>query len=286
MIKSEKIKVANENNEFLSATLFIPKVHKGCVLIGPATGVKKEFYTWFAMYLAENNFVVLTFDNNGIGESLNQSIKKVKVNLQSWGESDMKWMIDYLKSQFPQHKIHLVGHSAGGQLVGLMDNYYELKSVFNYACSSGSIKNMHQPFKRKAKFFLNYFIPISNTCLGYTNSPKLGMGEPLPKNVAKQWSQWCNGSAYVKTAFGKTIHKHYYNDLKVPIYWVNAIDDDIANDKNVKEMASIFTACNHQFLTINPKDQNLKELGHMKFFSRQSSHLWYLTLDWINQHNN
>lgn len=285
MIKTEKIKVANENNELLSATLFIPKDSIGSVLIGPATGVKKEFYTSFALFLAENNYVVLTFDNNGIGESLNKPINQVSINLQSWGESDMKIMVDYLKSNYPNQKIHLVGHSAGGQLFGLMDNYSEITSVFNYACSSGSIRNMKQPFKRKANFFLTYFIPISNVFLGYTNSPKLGMGEPLPKNVAKQWGEWCNGSSYVKTAFGKTIHQHYYDELKIPIFWVNSTDDDIANDANVKEMAEVFTKCNHQFLTINPSTYQLKEIGHMKFFSRKSNELWVLALNWLNQYN-
>lgn len=286
MVKSENVKVANGNQVFLDATLFVPDQCVGTILVGPATGVKKEFYTQFAQYLAENQYAVLIFDNEGIGKSLTQSIKKVKASLESWGRSDLKVMTDYLKERFPDQKMHLVGHSAGGQLFSLMNNYKQLTSVFNYACSSGSIRNMKQPFKRQAKFFLSYFIPFSNAVFGYTKSPLFGMGENLPKRVAKEWNDWCNGNGYVKTAFGKTIHQHYYEELKIPIFWMNATDDDIANNENVKDMAEVFTNCKHQFLTINPTEQNTNEIGHMKFFSRKNQHLWPYALDWINQHNN
>ena len=286
MVKSENVKVANGNQVFLDATLFVPTNCVGTILIGPATGIKKGFYVNFAQYFAENNYAVLFFDNEGIGKSLTKPISKVKASLESWGRSDMKVMVDYLSERFPQQKMHLIGHSAGGQLFGLMDNYDRLTSVFNFACSSGSIKNMNQPFKRKADFFLSYFIPFSNLVFGYTKSPIFGMGENLPKKVAKEWGQWCNGSGYVKTAFGKTIHQHHYDDLKIPIFWINSTDDDIANIKNVIEMAEVFTNSQHQFLTLNPKEQNTNEIGHMKFFSRKNQHLWWMALDWINQHNN
>ncbi|MEO0405018.1 MAG: alpha/beta hydrolase, partial [Bacteroidota bacterium] len=53
----------------LAGILFQPEQVKGAVLIGPATGIKKEFYTNFASYLCENGYAVLTFENRGIGES-------------------------------------------------------------------------------------------------------------------------------------------------------------------------------------------------------------------------
>ena len=147
MVKSENVRVANGNQVFLDVTLFVPTNCFGTILIGPVSGIKKEFYANFAQYFAENNYAVLIFDNEGIGKSLTKPISKVKASLESWGRSDMKVMVDYLSERFPQQKMHLIGHSAGGQLFGLMDNYDRLTSVFNFACSSGSIKNMNQPFK-------------------------------------------------------------------------------------------------------------------------------------------
>jgi predicted alpha/beta hydrolase len=200
------------------------------------------------------------------------------------GEKDSPAALDKLKQTFPNTRYHLIGHSAGGQLVGLMPNTNELSSIFNYACSSGRIQNMHLLQQIKAHFFMNLFIPLNNAIFGYTKSQWLGMGEPLPKKVAKQWREWCNGQGYVKTAFGKTIHQHFYDELCTPSMWVSASDDDIANSKNVSDMMSVFTSLKVNKLTLTPKEHDLNEIGHMKFFSRKSEVLWSYALDWLTAH--
>ena len=269
----------------IAATTYSPmKDVKGAILIGPATGIKRQFYANFASFLAEKGYGVITFDNRGIGDSLVGSVKESDASLQCWGEKDMPAVFEQLKITFPKTKYHLIGHSAGGQLVGLMPNAGELSSIFNYACSSGCLLNMRLLHQIKGQFFMNFFIPVNNAVFGYTKSQWLGMGEPLPKKVAKQWQTWCNGKGYVKTAFGKTIHQHFYNELVVPSMWVNASDDDIANTKNVDDMMSVFTSLPVNKLTLSANDHDLDEIGHMKFFSRKSKVLWKYPLNWLAEH--
>ena len=165
-----------------------------------------------------------------------------------------------------------------------MPNHHKFTSVFNIACSSGQIRNMAMPYRAKAIWFMDVFIPVSNVLFGYTQSSKIGMGEDLPKNVAKQWRDWCNGAGYIKTAFGKTVKTHYYNEVNLPAMWVNAPDDDIANDKNVADMIRVFPNMQATTQTLQPKDYGLQHIGHMKFFSRQNQLLWQQTLDWLHQH--
>ncbi len=266
----------------LAITTYHPKNPvKAALLIAPATGIKRQFYDNFASYLAEHGYGVITFDNRGIGESLVGKITKNNASLQCWGEKDMPAVFDQLKQTFPNSKYHLIGHSAGGQLVGLMHNAMDFSSIFNVACSSGRLRNMNKSYLVKAHFFMNLFIPFSNTVWGHTKSQLVGMGEPLPKTVAQQWREWCNGQGYVKTAFGKTVHKHLYDELSIPSMWVNAIDDDIANDKNVDDMISVFKASPAHKLILSPKDHDLDEIGHMKFFSRKSKVLWKHVLHWL-----
>ncbi len=276
------IKITCDDKLQLTATSFTPSQEiKGAILIAPATGIKRQFYANFAAHLAKHGYGVVTFDNRGIGESLIGTIKNCKASLQCWGEKDLPAAFEQLKHSFPNTRYHLIGHSAGGQLVGLMPNAGELSSIFNYGCSSGSMRNMPFPHQLKAHFFMNIFIPISNALFGYTKSHWIDMGEPLPKNVAKQWQKWCNGSGYVKMAFGKTIHKHCYNELETPSMWVNASDDYIANNKNTDDMISIFKKLPVNKLTISAKEHDLDEIGHMKFFSRKSETLWAYALNWI-----
>ncbi len=282
----EHTTITCNNRQTLSARVFTPTSPiKGAVMIAPATGIKQQFYANFATYLQQHGFGVITFDNSGIGQSLNRSIKKSKASLQSWGEQDMPAVLEHLQRVFPDTQYHLVGHSAGGQLVGLMHNANELSSAFNFACSSGKLTNMSLAYQVKAHFFMNGVIPLSNALFGHTKSQWFGMGEPLPKGVAKQWRKWCNAQGYVQSAFGDTVFQHCYNTLSMPSIWVNATDDDIANNANVADMLSVFPKLKAQTLTLNPHDYGLKEIGHMKFFSKRSDGLWPLALNWLNKHS-
>ena len=282
------IKITCSDDYRLAATLYMPKSSiKAAVMLGPATGIKRQFYTHFASYLSSQGYGVITFDNRGIGESQDNEITSSTASIQCWGEKDMPAVLSSLKQYFPDTHYHLVGHSAGGQLVGLMHNSQDLSSLFNFASSSGQLSNMKYPFKFKAQFFMNVFIPFSNFLFGYTKSHLVGMGEPLPKQVAKQWQQWCNGQGYVKTAFGKTIQRHWYDELEMPSMWTNAVDDGIANNENVDDMLAVFSKAKDKAekLTFIPTESMLKDIGHMKFFSRRSNHLWHHVIEWLERHS-
>ncbi len=281
-ITKEDIQIICADKVSLAATLYTPanKI-KAAIMLAPATGIKRRFYNFFAIYLAEKGFAVITFDNRGIGESLGGKLKDCKASLQEWGELDMTAVLEEVKRRFPDTQYHLIGHSAGGQLVGLMPNAQELTSMFNFACSSGRINYMTFPYYLTANFFMRVFIPMSNTLLGYTNTKWVGMGEPLPKHIASQWKKWCCGKGYVQTDFGKSIKTHCYDTLDTPSMWVNASDDNIANDKTVDDMLQVFSKLNPVCKTLNPKDYGIKEIGHMKFFTKRNIMLWELALDWL-----
>lgn len=281
MIEQNDIKIKGTNGTELTATIFIPENLRGAIMIGPATGIKRQFYFNFCKFLAENEYAVITYNNQGIGDSSNSNLKKSDADLISWGQSDMSHVFAKLKELVPDTKYHLIGHSAGGQLVGLMRGAPELTSIINYACSSGSLKHISYPFKFSAIFFLNCFIPISNSLLGYTNSKLMGMGEPLPKKVAQQWKEWCNRTGYIKNYLDSHEITHYYSKLSCPTLWINSTDDKIANNKNVDDMIRVFPNLKIEKLTLKPCDYKLKEIGHMKFFSKQNKVLWDTVLDWL-----
>jgi len=276
------IKIHCEDKFELSGTFYKPLIVKAAILIAPATGIKKQFYSSFASFLSENGFAVLTFDNRGIGGSQGMSINEADASLVNWGKLDMTAALDKLISIAPNVDYHLIGHSAGGQLVGLMKNAERLKSLFNFGSSSGSLQNSKYPFKLKASFFLNFFIPLSNFFFGHTKSQWIGMGEPLPKLVASEWSKWCNGKGYVKVDLDKKITTHFYKEIALNSLWVHASDDEIANFENVKDMIRVYENIKSKILTLNPKDYGYNEIGHMKFFSSKKSELWKITLSWLN----
>lgn len=290
-INKESLNITCKDGYILAGNVYAPAVQsdvKASVMISPATGIKKEFYNSFATHLAEQGYGVITFDNRGIGESLQGQLKDCPATIRDWGYLDMPAVLQALQIRFEDTSYHLVGHSAGGQLPGLMDNHADITSIFNVACSSGQLANMRLTYRIKAEIFMNAFAPLNNTLFGYTNTQWIGMGEPLPSGVAKDWCDWCNGAGYIKTAFGDTVHKHWYDEINCPSMWLNATDDDIANNTNVDDMTRVFTKMttegNIQRITLDPQQEGVSDIGHMKFFSRKRSKLWNLATNWLEEH--
>jgi predicted alpha/beta hydrolase len=285
MLSVQPIQIYCSDHTAIAGNLYKTNFIKGAVIICPATGIKRGFYHHFAVFLAEHGYGVITYDNQGIGDSLKGSIQLCPSSLVSWGQIDQTAALERLKEEFPNTKYHLVGHSAGGQLVGLMKNAHDLSSFFTFGSSSGSLRNMDFPFKAKAHFFMSAFIPINNFFIGYTNSPLFNMGEPLPKKVAAQWREWCRGSGYIEMALGKYIFDHHYDDLDIPSKWVNATDDNISNNKNVEDMIRVFKSLKVERLVLDPRKLNYSSIGHMGFFKNGSQDLWNYALKWLDQHS-
>ncbi|MDC8832126.1 alpha/beta hydrolase family protein [Alteromonas gilva] len=270
----------------LSALLYLPGESPVCaVMLAPATGIKQRFYSHFARYLAEQGIAVLTYDNRGIGDSPKHAQIMANATLQCWGQQDMPAVLAYLQNKFSPIPLHLIGHSAGGQLAGLMHNAEALSSIVTYGSSSGSLRNFAAPYKYKAHFYMNLFIPLTNLLCGQTQSHWLGMGEPLPKGVGAQWRRWCNGQGYAKTEFGSRIHQHFYDRLTQPALWITATDDEIVVPENVDDILSLYNNLRVTQQHISPGDYELAELGHMRFFSKHSQACWQSIVDWLLGHS-
>ena len=218
MSDSENIVFSTRDDVVLSGTLFLPENPKALVLVCAATGIRQQFYWTFAEWLATQGHGVLTFDCRGIGASLGaRSVRESKARKQDWGTHDMPAALDYLVDRFPGMPVHLVGHSAGGQLVGLMPNHRHLSSVVTVSSSSGYFKNMGFKQRLLAAVFLKAYIPLLANLLGYVPARWIGWGEDLPAKVALQWAAWCAKPGYIENAFGKDVTQHFYDEIDVPI---------------------------------------------------------------------
>ncbi len=286
-IQKQDIQFNCQDGYQLTATLYAPmdKNKHNAILFAPATGIKRGFYNSLATYLCSLGYGCMTFDNRGIGDSLQGDIKDSQASLVEWGEFDLVSAFRTLQEKFPNHNYHIIGHSAGGQLIGLIPDWQNIRSIFNVACSSGQIDLMKQPFRARAKFFMKVFIPMSNRLFGYSKNQWVGMGESLPAQVAQDWADWCSAEGYVETEFGKRIQQHWYDKIDCPSFWLNATDDDIANSATVADMTRVFTKLPVERLELCPKAENLTEIGHMKFFSKKSAKLWYILTEWLEKHS-
>ena len=279
-----EISIKTEIGHSIKGKCFIPdqvQEISAIILITPANAVKQRYYEKFATFLCENGFISITFDYYGIGLSKDQPIKKIKVLMSDWGYFDIQAMIHWISQVYPNRTIYIVGHSAGGQLLGMVKDIDKVKAIVMVAAGTGYWKLWKQPQKTLLFVFFYIVMPIFTRLFGYYPG-RLGLGENLPKNMAKQWITWCKSKNYLFDD-PKVQSLNYYDSIGVPILAISFSDDlSYGPDKAIKSLLSFYTNAQITRRHINPRDINVKSIGHFTFFKeRFKENLWQEVIQWF-----
>jgi predicted alpha/beta hydrolase len=269
---------------FALSALLLETPHQplGCVQISSATGVKKEFYVNFARYLCEAGYHVVMFDYRGIGESRPKSLRGFHALIHEWGQKDMAAVLDWLDVRFPLLRKYAIGHSAGGQQVGLMDNHFKFSRAMAISCSVGYWNYLSLRYRYFTLFVWYVLEPILNTTMGYFPSSWFNVGEDLPKGVAREWRSWCLRKNYFGDFLGKSIRNHYFHEVKMPVHFLYPEDDTIATEESVEVLRKFYSNAPTSVERILLKDYNMKKVGHFGFFSRSSKEkLWPKAIEFL-----
>ncbi len=246
------------------------------VLICPATGVPQRFYFRFAQWLAAQGHAVLVFDYRGIGQSLQGPLRRCKATLKEWGQQDQVAALNTLLVHTGAEQALLVGHSAGGQMMGLLPNHHRIARMVGVATSTGWFKAMRPGFKWQARFALRLAVPLASRIKGYGPTSWFGLGEDLPATVARQWGQWCAAGGYATNGVKGRAHEDFHAQVRMPITVLHASDDDIANTATVADLLRTFPNAPRRAQTIRPQEHGLKRLGHIDWFRPSHQAVWPL----------
>lgn len=244
------------------------------ILICPATGITKGFYHSFAEWLNQQGYKVLSFDFRGIGQSLHGALKNSNASINDWGLLDIPTAIETLLNRAQAKQVIILGHSAGGQLLGINPNHQKVAKVVAIAGSTGHVKGLKGKTKLLAPLMFNVIFPISSAIKGYGATQFIGMGENLPKNVAKQWAEFCSQPGYVMNAIGKSIFADYHQEIVCPITSIWASDDEIATQANVKDLLRLYPNAQTNLIELKPQQYGYKQIGHMLMFKKSHQKLW------------
>lgn len=246
------------------------------VLLCPATGVRQHFYLKFAQWLTGQGHDVLVFDYRGIGLSLQGPLKHSSVTLLQWGVQDQVAALDWLLQRTGAAQALLVGHSAGGQMMGLLPNQHRIARVVGVAVSTGWFRGMRLGYRLPARAVLCGLMPLLARIKGYAPTSMVGLGEDLPTQVALQWGRWCSAGGYALNAVKHHGAADFHAQVRMPITIVHASDDDIATPATVADLVRTFPAAPTQVKRIEPKAHGLKTLGHIDWFRSSHQAVWPL----------
>ncbi len=107
--------------------------------------------------------------------------KQSTASINDWGVLDIPCAIDTLLEKTKAEQVTLLGHSAGGQLLGIVPNFHKVAKVIAVAGSTGHVKGLKGKTKFLAPVMFNVIFPISSAFKGYGATQFIGMGENLPK---------------------------------------------------------------------------------------------------------
>ncbi len=267
----------------LGATLYLPAAAgeaRRAVLIAPATAVRRAYYDGYARYLSGRGFTVLTLDYRGIGASRPARLRGFQASMHQWGEQDLAGALAWLHSRFPSHRLLAVGHSAGGQLLGLAANNGLLHGLVTVAAQSGYWGLWPRPRRYAMALLWHVAMPGLSHALGYFPASVLRLGEDLPAGVALEWARWCRDPDFLAGRSRRESVRHF-GSLAAPILAYSFSDDPFAPRAAVDWLTDLYRSAPRQRRHLSP-GQVGQPIQHFGFFrERLKEPLWSQSAAWL-----
>jgi predicted alpha/beta hydrolase len=200
----EARRVEVDGRAAIEIRLFAPAAGtaRGGVLIGGAMGVRQAFYRPFAQWLADQGYVVATFDYRGVGDSRAASLRGFDADLFAWAR-DTDAAIDALVRRAGDVPLYVVGHSLGAQLPGLLRHRDRIAGLVSIAAGSGYWRDNAPRLKRSVLYFWHVLVPLRPRPVGYFPGRAAEKVGDLPRGVVLQWRRWCLHPRYHVGAEGR-----------------------------------------------------------------------------------
>lgn len=255
---------------------------RAAVIIPSAMGVAQKFYTQFAQWLANQGYHVTTFDYRGIGFSAPHTLRGFPVSIVDWARQDCAAVIDRVRSDVPNVPLHWIGHSLGGQLIGLIPNRDRIDRVVTVATGTGYWLENTWRTKSMVWWLWFFLVPLALRTAGYFPGKRLRKVGDLPFGVMQQWRRWCLNREYVVGAEGDAVRADYAS-VRTPMLSLSFTDDEMMSAKGIKSLHGLYANAPVEYRRIAPREIGVRHIGHFGFFRPQFEQtLWPLVPQWLS----
>lgn len=260
----------------LTGTLFEGPSSGPLLLISSATAVPRGLYAAFAQAaVAAGARAALIYDYRGTGGSDDPSWRN-RVGMKDWALLDFPAAVAALGAVAPGHAMVGVGQSYGGQALGLSGVADRFQRYGMVATMSGYFGGLDD---RAAKWrMLGIGVPMSY--LSRRTSRRMGVGEPIPSTVFRDWARWCSMPDYFFDDPGVP-ETARYRDVTTPILALGMTDDVWGTERAIHALMRHYSSAPLELRLISPAESG-GPIGHLGYFrSRFAATLWPDLLGWL-----
>lgn len=256
--------------------------HHGQVIINPATGVAARYYHYYARFLAEHGFSVLTYDYRGIGRSRPQRLRRCGYRWADWGERDFDAALRFLQAHDPQAPLLVVGHSFGGVLPGLAEHGRLATRMMTVGAQYGYWRDYAR--RSRLPLFLKWHVamPALSSLFGYFPGKRLGWLEDLPAGVALEWAFRRARLESGLAAAAEADLRRRFDAVTAPILAIATTDDPFATLPALRRTLAYYRHAPSSIAHLQPASLGFGQIGHFGLFhARHANGFWLDTLLWL-----
>lgn len=266
----------------LASTLYAPKsptqeTSGPAILMSAAAGVPQGYYAQFARHLvASGAAAVLTYDYRGMAGSSGDRKNWSKLAMKDWALRDFPAAARWLKESYPDCEMVGMGHSYGGQALGLSGVSELFSRYATVATMSGYWRDLDTPY---SVWFQTQIVARTIVALlGYV--PKgFGLGEAFPGPIMKDWARWISKPDYFFTDPHLPETKRF-GDVTLPFLSIGLADDPWGTPKAIDSFMAHYENADFRQIWLSPGESG--KIGHLSYFTRRHKDLhWPVARDFL-----
>lgn len=265
----QKINISSTDGISNKLSVFDCEESKAVIAIFPAMGVRASYYQSLAEELSNNNFTAVTIDLRGNGDSSIRPSRKVNFGYHEMIEYDYPMVVDYIKKQYPNQAIYLLGHSLGGQLASLYasKNPEKIQGLILVACCSVYYKGWSGMQSVQTLLGTQFFNLVSNI-LGSFPGRKIGFGDLEAQGVMNDWARQARTGKYVLTN-SEFDFETALKQVELPVFTISFYKDKLAPKQAVANLLAKFAGTKNQsHLHLEKDDPRNEKYNHFNWVKK------------------
>ena len=258
---------------------------KAVAVIGAATAVPASYYRYFAEWMAQRGYAVLSFDYRGIAASREALRQGEDVRLRDWARLDMAAAVhaaDRRRREDGERQgrdlgLLWVGHSLGGNSVGLVPGFVEkVDALLGVAAQVAYLGHWSGFARVQAWVFFHWMLPLAVRLLGRAPGRVLGpRAQDLPAGAALEWAAWGRTPGFLFGDDSLAAERAYHRFGGAVHLWSITDDHLFGPAAAVDALAAQFSAAHVQRHVVAPTDLGVKKIEHFGPFRRDlGTQLW------------